>query len=179
MGKINLVFLVMFIIVTTILFSGCEKYTDSGDINGLIKKNDLSVNMKVRDNPSSFSTEKIYENGDNYYLKIDVKDTYSLRGEAEIKPGCRYKLSFTLRNINADPVINYSFWEMPETSLRHYTFKGENGNPPSSDTQAIFSEWTTFEETFETFKGEDSFLVTLHCNKGVFYIKEINIELIS
>ncbi len=176
MGNLKFVFLVMLLIAATIFFSGCEKYTESGDINGLIKKNDLSINMKVLDDSSGFITEKIYENGDNYCLKIDVKDTYSLRGEAAIEPGGKYKLTFTLKNIDADPVINYSFWKKPKTSLRNYTFKGENGNPPSSDTQAIFSEWTKFEETFETLEGEDSFLLTLHCGEGVFYIKEISIE---
>jgi hypothetical protein len=34
----------------------------------------------------------------------------------------------------------------------------------------------TFEETFETLEGEDSFLLTLLCREGTFYIKEINIE---
>jgi hypothetical protein len=84
-----------------------------------------------------------------------------------------------LKNIDADPVINYSFWEKPKTSLRHYTFKGENGNPPSSDTQEFYNEWTTFEETFETREGEDSFMLTLRSGKGTFYIKEINIERIQ
>jgi len=59
---------------------------------------------------------------------------------------------------------------------RHYTFRGENGNPPSSETQEFYDEWTTFEETFETREGEDYFLLTLHSGKGTFYIKEINIE---
>jgi hypothetical protein len=176
MGKIKLVFFIILPIIAAILFSGCENYTESGDINGLIKKNDLSISMKVQGDSNNFIAEKIYENGANYYLKIDVKDTYSLRGEAAITPGVKYKLSFTLKNTDADPVINYSFWEKPETSLRHYTLKGENGNPPTSETQAIFGEWLTFVETFETLEGEDSFLLTLHCGEGTFYIKEINIE---
>jgi hypothetical protein len=131
--------------------------------------------MKVGDDSNGFTIEKEYESED-YYLKIDVTDTYSLRGEAAIKPGDKYKLSFTLKNIDADPVINYSFWEKPKTSLRHYTFKGENGNPPSSETQEFYNEWITFEETFETREGEDSFLLTLRSGEGTFYIKEINIE---
>jgi len=64
----------------------------------------------------------------------------------------------------------------PKTSLRHYTFKGENGNPPSSETQELYDDWMTFEETFETREGEDSFMLTLHSGEGTFYIKEINIE---
>ena len=126
--------------------------------------------------PNSYATEKIYETGDDYYLKIDVTDTYSLRGEAAITHGDKYKLSFTLKNINASPVVNYSFWQKPKTSLRHYTFKGENGNPPTSETQVFHDNWIAFEETFETREGEDSFLLTLHSGEGTFYIKDINIE---
>jgi hypothetical protein len=132
--------------------------------------------MKAGDDPAGFTVEKIYESSSNYYLRIDIPDTYSLRGEAAIKPGEEFKLSFTLKNISADPVINYSFWEKPKTALRHYTFKGENGNPPSSDTQEFYEEWTTFEETFETLESENSFMLTLHSGAGTFYIKEINIE---
>jgi len=176
MKKSKLIFLVIFLISAVLLFGGCEKYTESDEINGLIKKNDLSINMKVGDDAGGFDMEKIYESDDDYCLKIDVTDTYSLRGEAAIKPGNKYKLSFTLKNIDADPVINYSFWKKPKTSLRHYTFKGENGNPPSSETQEFYDEWVTFDETFETREGEDSFMLTLHSGEGTFYIKEINIE---
>jgi len=48
-----------------------------------------------------------------------------------------------------------------------------------SDTQGFYNEWTTFEETFETREGEDSFMLTLRSGIGTFYIKEINIELIQ
>jgi hypothetical protein len=54
--------------------------------------------------------------------------------------------------------------------------KGENGSPPTSETQKLYEEWTTFEEIFKTHEGEDSFILTLHCGEGSFYIKEINIE---
>ena len=176
MKKSKLIFPIIFLVLAMLLFGGCEKYTESGEINGLIKEKDLSINMKVGDNSSGFTIDKIYESSDDYCLKIDVTDTYSLRGEAAIKPGDKYKLSFTLKNIDADPVICYSFWEKPKTSLRHYTFKGENGNPPSSETQELYDAWTTFEETFETREGEDSFMLTLLSGEGTFYIKEINIE---
>ncbi len=176
MKKSELIFLVIFLVLAMLLFYGCEKYTESDEINGLIKKNDLSINMKVGDDSNGFTIEKIYESDDDYCLKIDVTDTYSLRGEAAIKPGDKYKLSFILKNIDADPVICYSFWKKPKTSLRHYTFKGENGSPPSSETQKLYDDWMTFEETFETHEGEDSFLLTLLSGEGTFYIKEINIE---
>jgi hypothetical protein len=176
MKKSKLIFLFIFLVLAILLIGGCEKYTESDEINGLIKENDLSINMKVGGDSNGFTMEKIYESDDDYCLQIDVTDTYSLRGEAAIKPGDKYKLSFTLKNIDADPVINYSFWEKPKTSLRHYTFKGENGNPPSSETQELYDEWMTFEETFETREGEDSFMLTLHSGEGTFYIKEIKIE---
>jgi hypothetical protein len=176
MKKSRLLFLVIFLLLPMLLISGCEKYAESDEINGLIKKNDLSIIMKVGDDSDGFNIEKIYENDDDYCLKIDVTDTYSLRGEAAIQPGDKYKLSFTLKNIDADPVICYSFWKEPITSLRHYTFKGENGNPPSSETQELYDSWMTFEETFETREGEDSFMLTLLSGEGTFYIKEINIE---
>jgi hypothetical protein len=176
MRKIKLIFPGICLVLTMMLSYGCEKYTESNELNSLIKINDLSVNMKVEDNPGGFTMEKIYESDDDYFLKIRVTETYSLRGETAIKPGDKYRLSFTLKNIDANPVINYSFWKKPKTSLRHYTFKGENGNPPSSDTQELYDDWITFEETFETREGEDSFLLTLRSEEGTFYIKEINIE---
>jgi len=176
MKKSKLIFLVIFLVLAMLLFGGCEKYTESDEINGLIKQNDLSINMKVGGDSNGFTIEKIYESDDDYCLKIDVTDTYSLRGEAAIKSGDKYKLSFTLKNIDADPVICYSFWKKPKTSLRHYTFKGENGNPPSSETQKLYDDWMTFEETFETLEGEDSFMLTLLSGEGTFYVKEINIE---
>jgi hypothetical protein len=179
MKELKLLFPVILLVLAILPFSGCEKYTESGEINGLIKENDLSINMKAEDVLNGFTLEKMNESDNDYYLKIDVSKTYSLRGEAAIIPGNIYRLSFTLKNINADPVINYSFWKSPKTSLRHYTFQGENGNPPTSETQEFYDEWITFEETFETLEGEDSFLLTLHSNAGTFYIKEIKIELMQ
>jgi hypothetical protein len=176
MKKLTLIFLVIFLVLTILPVSSCEKYTESVEINGLIKNNDLSINMKVEDELNGFTLEKIYESNNDYYLKIDVSKTYSLRGEAAIKPGNIYRLSFTLKNIDADPLINYSFWKKPKTSLRYYTFKGESGNPPTSETQECYAEWITFTETFETREGEDSFLLTLHSGAGTIYIKKINIE---
>lgn len=176
MKKSKLVFFAAFLALAMPFVCSCERYTESDEINGLIKQNDLSINMKVEDASSGFAIEKIYTSGDDYYLKIDVTDTYSLRGEADIKLGDKYRLSFTLKNIDADPVINYSFWKKPITSLRNYTFRGENGNPPTAETQEFYDDWITFEEIFETCEGEDSFLLTLHSGAGTFYIKEINIE---
>ena len=176
MKKSKFVFSAIFLFMGTLLLCGCENYAVSDEINGLFRENALSIEMKVEDSADGFTAERVYESATEYYLKINVSGTYSLRGKAEIKPGNKYRLSFTLKNTDADPVINYSFWKGPVTSLRHYTFKGENGNPPSSETQELYYDWTTFEETFETLEGEDSFLLTLHSADGTFYIKEINIK---
>lgn len=81
-----------------------------------------------------------------------------------------------MKNASANPVITYSFWEEPKTSLRQYTLCGENGNPPVSITQDIYEEWTVFEEIVETEEGEDSFMISLHCENGTFYIKDICFE---
>jgi hypothetical protein len=177
MKQLLLLLCVLILLVTAMmLLCGCENYQVSDEINGLLKKNDISISIKVQDNPDGFISGKILENSYEYTLKIDVMDTYSLRGEAPVEPGNKYKLSVTLKNSSADPIISYSFWEKPKTSLRYFIFKGENGNPPISKTQAVYNDWTTFEEAFETLDGEDSFMLTLHCGKGTFYIKEINIE---
>lgn len=176
MNRVKLILLVSLLALAISLCYGCEQYAEADEINGLIKENGLSIILKAEANPGGYTIEKIYENADDYYVKIDVTDTYSLRGNAEIKPGDKYKLSFTLKNINANPVISYSCWKMPITVLRHYTFKGENGNPPSSETQEFYDDWITFEETFETHAGENSFQLSLLSREGTFYIKDINIE---
>lgn len=172
-------FLVLFLILISLFIGGCEKYNESDEINNIIKNNDLSINMKIED--GGHTIEKIVESDtdEDACLKIDVTDDFSMRGKSDIKPGKKYKLSFTLKNIDADPVISYSFWKEPVTSLRHYTFNGENGNPPSSKTQEIYNDWVTFEEILETKEGEDSLMITLLCGEGLFYINEISIEELS
>lgn len=179
MSKLKLLYLLILLLTAILPVSGCEKFTESGEINGLIKTNDFSIKMKSGGNLDDFSFERVSEDSSNYFLKIDVKDTFSLRGEAAIMPGEKYRLFFTMRNTDADPVISYSFWKKPKTSLRHYTFRGENGNPPVSETQEVYNDWTTFDETFEAREGEDSFMLTLHSGKGVFYIREIGIAQID
>jgi hypothetical protein len=176
MKNLKFIFPVIFLVSAILPVSACENYSESAEINGLIKKNGLSINMKAENDSNGFTLEKINESGGDYCLKIDVSKTCSLRGEAAVKPGNTYKLSFTLKNIDADPLINYSLWKKPKTSLRHYTFNGENGNPPTSETQKFYAEWITFEETFETLEGEDSFFLTLRSGAGTFYIRDINVE---
>ena len=164
------------LLVLPLLFTGgCEDYAEASEINRLFKQNDLYITMKI-DTGYDYTMETISESGaDDYGLKISVANAFSLRGEAPIEPGHEYRLSFTMENIDAGPVIGYSFWKKPVTSLRHYTFHGQNGNPPSSGTQEQYG-WRTFEETFKTQEGEDSFQLTLLSGEGTFYLGEISIE---
>ena len=118
----------------------------------------------------------VNENSNSHYLKIDVDNKFSIRGQTDIEIKKKYRLSITLKNINANPVISYSFWKGLKTSVRSYTLAGENGNPPTSKTQEIYDDWITFDEYFEAQEGEDSFMLALFCESGTFYIKEIKIE---
>jgi hypothetical protein len=176
MKKLNLFLLFILVFPAILLLIGCENFVETAEVNDLFKQNDLSLVMKVEKIDRAFTVQKIVDSSNSYSLKIDVSRTYSLRGQADIRPGQKYTLSVTLKNIGASPVFNYSFWKKPKTSLRHYTFKGENGSPPTSLTQQPLPEWTTLKEDFETAEGEDSFMLTLHSGPGTFFIKEIKIE---
>ncbi len=169
------IFSVLILTLPALLLCGCENYHESPEVNGLITTNDLSIGMKLEDN-KGFTLEKVDDSEGGYYLKIDVTDEFSLRGQAPVTPGESYRLSFTMRNAGAGPIISYSFWKQPKTSLRHYTLQGENGNPPVSETQKTCDDWRTFEETFEIQEGEDSFMLSLHAGEGVFHIRDITIE---
>ena len=164
-------------LITIFLLTGCEKYSVADDINEIIDKNDLSIEMKVKTDTGEYTIERIdSKTQEEDFLQITVEDTFSLRGEAPITPGNKYKLSITMKNIDADPLINYSFWKKPITSLRYFTFQGKNGNPPSSLTQNIDEDWVTYEESFDTSEDEDSLMIVLHCGKGTFLLKQISIE---
>ena len=179
MRKLKIVPVFTTICLLLLSLSACSNYVESVEINDVLSVNDIQITLTVKDNADGYSILKITEADGSSYVKIEVADEFSLRGEAAIKPGDRYRLSLTVMNNDADPVISYSFWKLPVTSLRHYTFNGENGNPPSSVTQESYTKWTTFDETFETREGEDSFLMTLLSFKGTFYIKDISIELLD
>ena len=113
-------------------------------------------------------------------LEIDVKNKFALSsGEIPVIPGKKYRLSVRMKNHGANPVILYSFWKGNKTQLRNYTFVGENGNPPTSETQKIFSELKTFEEVFETRENEDYIMIRLLSNQGSFALGNIEIEEIN
>jgi hypothetical protein len=179
-SSIYLIAIIAIIFIIAFCFAGCEKYEVSDEINEIIIENDLSIEIKVQ-TTDNYTIERINSETDeeDFYLQIDVEDAFSLRGESSITSGNKYKLTVTMKNIDADPLIRYSFWKKPITSLRSYTFGGENGNPPSSETQEIHEDWVTYEETFETMEDEDSLMITLICGKGTFLLKEINIEQIE
>lgn len=148
----------------------------SDEIEGIISQNDLGIPLKI-DPSNNYEFERISENDQSdKSLRIRVADEFYLRGEVNIEPNKQYKLSVTLKNESANPVFMYSFWKGPKTSVRNYTLAGENGNPPTSKTQEIHNQWITFSEFFEAEEGEDSFMLALFCEKGVFDLKEIIIE---
>ncbi|MFC3881139.1 hypothetical protein ACFOSV_13180 [Algoriphagus namhaensis] len=115
------------------------------------------------------------ENQEEYY-KIQVGDEFSLRGKAEIDQGKKYRLSVTMKNETANPLILYSFWSNPKTMVRSSTLAGTNGNPPISRTQEKHEDWVTFSDNFESDEGEKSFMLSLYSESGEFLLKEIKIE---
>ncbi len=167
----------MFFFLTVLFLSSCENMVKIDEIQNVITKNDLNLQLKI-DVDNDYEIQKVLENenSNNYYLKINVANKFTIRGKTEISSNKRYRLSIILKNVNANPVIMYSFWKGLKTSVRNYTLAGENGNPPTSKTQEIYNDWVTFDEYFEAQEGEDSFMLTLFCESGIFYIKEIKIE---
>lgn len=168
---------IMSFFLTALLFFSCENMVSVDEINNLISENDLNIQLKI-DDDNDYKIQKVLENENNngHYLRIDVNNKFSIRGKTNIEIKKKYRLSITLKNINANPVVNYSFWKGLKTSVRSYTLAGENGNPPTSETQEIYNDWVTFNEYFEAQEGEDSFMLSLFCEKGTFYIKDIEIE---
>lgn len=165
------------LLLAVLFFYSCENRVKIDEIDSVISKNDLNIQLKV-DVDNDFEIQKVLENenSNSQYLKIDVGNKFSIRGKTEIEIKKKYRLSMTLKNINANPVIMYSFWKGLKTSVRNYTLAGENGNPPTSKTQDIYNDWLTFDDLFEAQEGEDSFMLTLFCESGTFYIKDIKIE---
>lgn len=168
---------IMLFFLTVLFFSSCENMVRINEIENVITKNDLNIQLKI-DVDNDYEIQKVLENenSNNYYLKINVANKFTIRGKTEISANKKYRLSIILKNVNANPVIMYSFWKGLKTSVRNYTLAGENGNPPISKTQDIYNDWVTFGEYFEAQEGEDSFMLTLFCESGTFYIKEIKIE---
>lgn len=164
---------ILTLLVSVMFFYGCNTFVYSDKIDSVISKNDLNILLKIDDN-NDYQIKEVSDN--DYYLKIDVIDEFTIRGKTEIEAGKKYKLSITLKNLSANPVILYSFWKNPVTSKRNFTLAGENGNPPISKTQELHTDWTTFYDYFEAKEGEDSFMLTIFCNSGTFYLKDIKIE---
>ena len=168
--------IILFLLAVLFFFS-CENRVRIDEIDNVISKNDLNIQLKIDvDNDFEIQNVSENENSNSQYLKIDVDNKFSIRGKTDIEIKKKYRLSITLKNINANPVIMFSFWKGLKTSVRNYTLAGENGNPPTSKTQDIYNDWVTFDDLFEAQEGEDSFMLTLYCESGTFYIKDIKIE---
>jgi hypothetical protein len=120
-----------------LLSLSCGKYHESGDFNGIVSRNDLAANFRIRhDDDHLYKMAKIREAGNRrWHLQIDVIHNFSLStGEVPVVHGKKYRLSLTLKNPGANPILLYSFWKKPQDLSRHYAFAGEKGNPPYSKT---------------------------------------------
>ncbi|WP_298371020.1 hypothetical protein [uncultured Lutibacter sp.] len=164
------------LLITVLIIFSCEKMVKTDEIADVITENDLDIELKI-DTQNDYEIQRISKNEENNnYLKIIVADEFYLRGKAKIKTNQKYKLSVTLKNNNANPVVLYSFWKGLKTSKRSFTLAGKNENPPTSETQKTHSDWITFEESFQAQKDEDSFMIVIFSRKGIFYLKDIKIE---
>lgn len=165
------------VILIFIILSGCENMNSSKEVEDIISRNDLNLELKLDEN-NEFSIDKLVENesADDSYLKIVVKDKFSMRGKVDINPDKKYKLSIVLRNDDSDPIITYSYWKGLVTLVRSYTIGGKNGNPPTSRTQEFTKDWQTYEAEIKAAKGENGFMLSLVSNNGTFYIKDIRLE---
>lgn len=165
-----------FLILCVLVLYNCENYENSAQIDNIITKNELSLRLKVlNDKGHKYEIKTVTEG-----IDIDVKNEFALSsGEIHITPGKKYKLSVKMKNQGANPLVLYSFWKGDKTLLRNYTFAGENGNPPVSVTQKIFSDWKTFEEVFETRENEDFLVIRLLSRSGTFSLANISVEEIN
>jgi hypothetical protein len=127
------IFSVLILTLPALLLCGCENYHESPEVNGLITTNDLSIGMKLEDN-KGFTLEKVDDSEGGYYLKIDGTDEFSLRGQAPVTPGETYRLSFTMRNAGAGPIIATRL-ETAEDVPAPLHAAGRERNPPVSETQ--------------------------------------------
>jgi len=173
------IILIQLIILILLLFSGCENYTSSKEINALFVKNDLNIEFKVlqdKDHIYEFTTLTDNLESKNYLL-IDVENNFSVSSDRiPITPDKVYKLFITIKNESADPLVLYSFWKDSITESRNFTLAGENGNPPKSETQNINKDWTKYEETFQAQENENFIMMRIYSTQGVFSIKDISIE---
>lgn len=171
-------FSILLVCFYLVLCCGCENYVVCDLMNRVISNNDLSVNFSVlEDSKHVYTMEPVHDDSTgNEYLKIRVENAFSLStGRAPISPGKRYEFSFTLRNHSANPVVLSSFWSGLSTTTRQNVLSGENGNPPVSQTQDIYTEWKTFSEIFEVEEGEKYLMIRVYSQEGAFYVRDVSI----
>ena len=161
-----------------LLLCSCEHYVENELMNRVISGNDLAVSFSVLEDG-----EHVYtmlpardDSTGTDYLQIMVENEFSIStGRAPISPGKRYEFSFTLRNHSANPVVLSSFWSGLSTTTRQNVLSGENGNPPVSQTQDIYTEWKTFSEIFEVEEGEKYLMIRVYSQEGAFYVRDVSI----
>ena len=167
--------LLLSVFFTLYCFLACEKSVDFYQLDRFITKNDPGISFRTL-NDGEHKYELLTDSNSDY-LEIEVENEFSAyTGQIPVKPGKKYKLAFTLKNKGAGPVVTYSFWKSSVTQSRSFTLAGKNGNPPTSETQKIYTGWKTFEEEFEISDDEKSIVIRLFSGKGNFSIREIRVE---
>ena len=160
------------------MISSCEKGNQFDEIQDIIIVNNINLKINL-ENVKGVEIDGLPINkpGDEH-IKIHATNEFSLRGKVNIEANKPYRLSVTMKNESANPLVLYSFWNGPITLKRSLVLDGKPGNPPASKTQQVSTEWKTYETTFKAMKGEDSFMLNIFSEGGIFYLKEIRIEAI-
>ncbi|MCE2612351.1 hypothetical protein LVD13_05145 [Flavobacteriaceae bacterium D16] len=173
----RLIHLKSLFILVFIIYS-CEKRNQFDEIQGIVTVNDINLKINI-ENVKGVEIEglPINKNSDEF-IKIHVTNEFSLRGKVDVETNKPYKLSVTLMNESANPLVLYSFWNGPITLKRSFVLDGNPGNPPASKTQKVSAEWKTYETTFKAEENEDSIMLNIFSESGMFYLKEIRIEAI-
>jgi len=160
------------------MISSCEKRNKFDEIQGIITVNDINLQLSI-ENVKGVEIEGLpIDTASDESIKIHVTNEFSLRGKVDIETNKPYKLSVTLMNESANPLVLYSFWKGPITLKRSFVLDGQPGNPPASKTQKVSAEWKTYETTLKAEEGEDSIMLNIFSESGIFYLKEIRIEAI-
>jgi len=161
------------------LIYGCENYVEFDELNGVITQNDLSAVFLVGEEMEHvYTIEKECREDleESYDLQINVENKFSLMTDRmPVTAGKQYKLTFTLRNPGANPVVLFSLWKSLSTQSRQVVLNGENGNPPHAETQERYANWTTFTEVIQPVEDEVYLMIRLYSGSGTFGIREVSI----
>jgi len=168
---------ILLLILLTFSFYGCENYISNTELNSVLDKNDLNIELKLKRDKDHICNISSQTDDSGDYIIIDVENELSISsGEISVIPNKTYNISITMKNISSNPLVYYSFWKNSITQTRSFVLAGEHTNPPTSETQIKKSNWQTFNETFSVEGNEKELDIRIYSNSGVFYIQRISIE---